>query len=329
MAPKKQQAKNKPQPKKEYDYSGLEKGMRVQAESEGTYYAAEVVQVSTAKSRAKAPVKISFKGYEGYDAWVAGDKLRSKALKVKAPEKPEKKEKPKMQLQYWPIFAKNIAPALALEFGGFDWECGKSPGDKGTGDLWAEWMEMKFETVWAFLPNLKIDDKKTLGSELVILQYLAQRRRNLGGLNDDDWLTSQELMHQSEELYQKMAANLPTIMAKDKDKGKYEEFMSGDNKSTHSNAQGLQVYLKQFEDFYATRKGKDGKFTRSGKTVGELKLFATLQMLVMVKVDVLASYPNLTAFMKRLTEDPKVKGILEGTAKNMGGPKTQYFIAPP
>lgn len=81
MAPKKQQAK-KPQPKKEYDYSGLEKGMRLQAESDGSYYAAEVVQVSTAKNRSKAPVKISFVGYEGYDEWVAGDRLRSKTLKV-------------------------------------------------------------------------------------------------------------------------------------------------------------------------------------------------------------------------------------------------------
>jgi glutamine synthetase len=72
---------------KVYDYSGLEKGMRVQVESDGTYYAAEVVQVSTAKNRAKAPVKVSFKGYEGYDEWVGGDRLRSKALTAKAPEK--------------------------------------------------------------------------------------------------------------------------------------------------------------------------------------------------------------------------------------------------
>merc|ERR1719232_1913158 len=97
MAPKKKE------PKKVYDYSGLEKGMRVQAESEGVYYAAEVVLVSESKSRAKAPVKISYKGYEGYDEWVAGDRLRSKALKVTKEEKkkdddaPVKKERVKKE----------------------------------------------------------------------------------------------------------------------------------------------------------------------------------------------------------------------------------------
>lgn len=82
MAPKKQA-------KKIFDYSGLEKGMVCQAESDGTYYAAEIVTVSTSKNRSKAPVKVSFKGYEGYDEWVSGDRLRSKALKVQAPEKKE------------------------------------------------------------------------------------------------------------------------------------------------------------------------------------------------------------------------------------------------
>jgi hypothetical protein len=92
MAPKKQPVKPV---KKVYDYSGLEKGMRLQAESDGQYYAAEVVQVSTAKNRAKAPVKVSYKGYEGYDEWVGGDRLRSKALKAEEPKKEVKEKKPK------------------------------------------------------------------------------------------------------------------------------------------------------------------------------------------------------------------------------------------
>merc|ERR1740121_3190223 len=93
MAPKKQQAKKKPQPKKEYDYSGLEKGMRVQAESDGTYYAAEVVTVSTAKSRAKAPVKIHYCGYDdASDEWVGADRLRSKSIKPKSADSVGKTE---------------------------------------------------------------------------------------------------------------------------------------------------------------------------------------------------------------------------------------------
>jgi len=81
MAPKGAAKKEK----KEYDYSGLQAGMRLQAESEGVFYAAEVVQVSTSKNRVKAPVKVTWKGYEGYDEWVNGDRLKSKALKVVKP----------------------------------------------------------------------------------------------------------------------------------------------------------------------------------------------------------------------------------------------------
>jgi predicted NBD/HSP70 family sugar kinase len=79
-------------PAKSYDYSGIEKGMRVQAESGGTYYAAEVVAV---KSKSKAPVKVKFVGYDGYDEWVGGDRLRSKALKEKEAAEPKAKAKAK------------------------------------------------------------------------------------------------------------------------------------------------------------------------------------------------------------------------------------------
>ena len=78
MAPKQKKAATPA--KNIFDYSVLEKGMRVQAESDGTYYAATAVQVSTSKNRAKAPVKVSYLGYEGYDEWLGGDRLRSKAL---------------------------------------------------------------------------------------------------------------------------------------------------------------------------------------------------------------------------------------------------------
>mmetsp|Transcript_87479 Transcript_87479/g.155153 ORF Transcript_87479/g.155153 Transcript_87479/m.155153 type:complete len:523 (-) Transcript_87479:245-1813(-) len=67
---------------KVYDYSGLEKGMKLQVESEGQWYSGEVVTVAQGPKRAKAPVKVSYVGYTGYDEFVGGDRLRSKALKV-------------------------------------------------------------------------------------------------------------------------------------------------------------------------------------------------------------------------------------------------------
>jgi len=108
MAPKKA-AKA---PKKVYDYSELEKGMRCQAESDGAWYAAEILQVSDSKSRAKAPVKVSYKGYEGYDEWVNGERLRSKALKVTT-EKKEPKAKPERKV----IKVGDKIPAITIDEG--------------------------------------------------------------------------------------------------------------------------------------------------------------------------------------------------------------------
>merc|ERR1719188_1830336 len=71
--------------------------MRVQAESDGVYYAAEIITVSGSKNRSKAPVKVHFCGYtQDYDEWVDGSRLRSKALKKEvANEKGPKNEVPK------------------------------------------------------------------------------------------------------------------------------------------------------------------------------------------------------------------------------------------
>jgi len=72
-----------------WDYESLTKGMRVQAESEGKYFAAEIVAVSKQKGKAN-PVKVHWVGYtKDSDEWVGGDRLRSKNLtkanaKVKA-----------------------------------------------------------------------------------------------------------------------------------------------------------------------------------------------------------------------------------------------------
>jgi len=67
------------------DYSGLEKGMRLQAESEGKWFKAEVVALSNKKG-SNAPVKVNWVGYtSASDEWVGADRLRTKAIKMKAP----------------------------------------------------------------------------------------------------------------------------------------------------------------------------------------------------------------------------------------------------
>lgn len=79
-APKpKAKAKAKAKAKPQMDYSGLQKGMRLQAEADGKYWAAEVVAVS--QKRKDAPVKVTFIGYDKqYDEWLGAERLRSKVI---------------------------------------------------------------------------------------------------------------------------------------------------------------------------------------------------------------------------------------------------------
>jgi len=226
----------------------------------------------------------------------------------------------KYVLTYWPIKAKNIASALALEIVGADWEPGPGPGSKGTGDLWAEWLEIKPTTPWGFLPNLATPDGRTLGSELAILQYLGRKFPALAGESDEDFCKSQELIHQSEELYQKLSKVVPTIMATDKSPEEFKTFWDGNDPNTHSSAQGLRVYLEQFNKYL----GSGDKCTTSGFTLGEIKLYSVLVLLDLIE----PKFPfpeNVANFMKRCNADARVRKVMDVTLKDT----SQYFITPP
>jgi len=226
-------------------------------------------------------------------------------------------------LTYWPIKAKNIAAALALEQAGMEWEFGAGPGSKGTGNLWAEWLEMKPDTVWGYLPNLQVPGGRTIGSELAILQYIARKNPVLGGESDDDFNASQELLHQSEELYQKFSKLMPTVMAKDKSPEEYNKFWTGNDPTTHSSAQGLLVYLSQFESYMDKCGAGDDKYTTTGMTIGEIKLYATLALAQLVDAAV-PFPPKVSAFMARFNADAKVRAVMDGNVSSCG----QYFIPP-
>jgi len=76
--------KSKKLPKVKVDLSVLEMGTKLQAESDGVWYAAEVLSVSTAERRANAPVKVHFVGYTAAsDEWVGAGRLRSKLLRAR------------------------------------------------------------------------------------------------------------------------------------------------------------------------------------------------------------------------------------------------------
>lgn len=92
---------------KVWDYSGLEKGMKLKAEADGKYYSAEVVTVAKAKNRAGGPVKVHWVGYTAAsDEWVGADRLRSKALTVKKPEDKQRK-KPELSAEQLEVLQKS------------------------------------------------------------------------------------------------------------------------------------------------------------------------------------------------------------------------------
>jgi hypothetical protein len=227
------------------------------------------------------------------------------------------------ELLYWPIKAKNIAPALALTFTGSDWKSGAGPGSKGTGDLWAEWLDIKPTTTWGYLPNLVVPGGKTIGNELAILQFIARKNPAFGGESDADFHTSQELLHQSEELYQKLAKWVPTIMAADKSPEDFKAFWRGNDARMHSSSYGLLVYLAQFETFMATCGVGNDRYTAFGTTIGEIKLFATLYLVTLI--DPQLQLPgNVAAFVSRFNEEKAVVATLDKLKDT-----AQYFIAPP
>eukprot|EP01063_Lacrimia_lanifica_P008997 TRINITY_DN16043_c0_g6_i1.p1 TRINITY_DN16043_c0_g6~~TRINITY_DN16043_c0_g6_i1.p1 ORF type:complete len:252 (+),score=98.89 TRINITY_DN16043_c0_g6_i1:114-758(+) len=211
-----------------------------------------------------------------------------------------------------------------MEVAGAEWELGAKPGDKETGDLWGEWLHMKWEQVWGFLPNLQLADGTRVGSELAILQYLARKYPVLAGATDEDFVKSQDLLHQAEELWTKLATKASTVM-QEKPKADFDAFVNGDDKNTHCSSQGLQVYLWQFDEFFAKRGGTAGGFS-----IGEVKLFAVLAVLETVVSGAVKAdkFPHLKAFYDRVAADPRVQSVLKGAAKNMTKPFGLYLVAP-
>ncbi|CAE7750982.1 SPAC4G8.04 [Symbiodinium sp. CCMP2592] len=91
------------------DLTAVKKGLRLHAEAEGKYWAAEVLAVNPKKGR---PVKVHFLGYHTqYDEWLRAERLRSKAI---VPLK--EKEVPKAPFgSTMPPFAKQLLLAKYLE----------------------------------------------------------------------------------------------------------------------------------------------------------------------------------------------------------------------
>lgn len=79
-----------------------EVGTILHARYEGEFYVADVVAVAKGKSRAKAPVKVHFKGWDDADTWVALSDLKCKALGLKGTKEQEAAPKAKAKSEEAP-----------------------------------------------------------------------------------------------------------------------------------------------------------------------------------------------------------------------------------
>jgi len=183
-----------------------------------------------------------------------------------------------------------------------------------------DWKSMKAKTPFLELPILEVPGIGTIGHELAILNYIGQQSPAMGGANSKEFVISQQLMNQAEDIYQKLT-KLKTGLISGEDA---EAFWSDEDEQTHNRNFGIKVFLKLLEGFYANCGGTGGKFTSSGTTVGECKLFATLHTCKLIKDGLLTSYPGLSRLYDRFAAEEKTQAILKGTGK-MPGEFAQYF----
>jgi len=232
-----------------------------------------------------------------------------------------------MEFTYFPLWAKGPAPALALAHGGLEHTCKLQPLD-------ASWPPKKASLTWSALPSLEVPGLGQVGQQIAILNFIAERGGpKLKGADEKEFAISQELMQEGEDIYCAiMNRGAATIFAKDKNKDTYEKFWA-DDAVVHNQQQGMTRFLQLLEKYYQDLKCSGGKFTASGVSVGECKLFESLHICVLIKAELLNGYPGLKEFYDRFKADPITADFLQTGGKfGPHGPEegicTKYYILP-
>jgi hypothetical protein len=114
-------------------------------------------------------------------------------------------------VNYFPVFAKGPAIALALDLAGLDWEGVFLKPGSTMENIGADWGELKPKTPFGELPLLTTPDLGDIGHELTILNYIG-KKTSLGGADDREFCISSQLMQMAEDIYQKLIKIQPTLM---------------------------------------------------------------------------------------------------------------------
>lgn len=223
-----------------------------------------------------------------------------------------------LTLCYFQLYAKGPPAALALNHAGVAWQ-GRFP---------EAWKEEKPLTPWGELPTLEIPGVGVIGHEMAILNYIGSLSPAVGGATTAEYVNSMQLMAQAEDIYARLTRMQDTIFAKNKvPREELQALWNSNDATTHNRSYGIDVFLRKLEAFHdSCGTAAKGRFTSSGVSVGECKLFGTLLMLKLIKGDILGPYTALTQFYERFAAEPKTVDILENGG-NFPEPFKQYFIA--
>jgi hypothetical protein len=224
------------------------------------------------------------------------EKAKAKAkVKVKAKAKEPAEKKP-VKLHYFPLKARGFPALLALEVGKVNYEAVVIPFDN--------WPEAKASGKYPFgyLAGLELADGTMINETNAILFTVGQLARLNGGSLKDFGISTM-LACKAAEVFTEFTKVQPTIMT--------VKNWDGSKASALKEAEGkFNDYFEQFENLCSD----DGKFTRSGKTTGELHLFSCLFHMKVSEFKTEFS-PKLQKFYDRVAALDGVKKCCEEKSK--------------
>jgi len=210
--------------------------------------------------------------------------------------------------------AKGLGPLICLEVSELDFT-GAFAGPKDSGST-VDWKELKPRTPFGQLPLLQ-DGELMVAQTAAICQYIGRKSSSLGG-SDHDFAMSNMLLAETEDIYSATSKLCPTVFVTldDPKKQGLEGYKRWEDEEVPAHLDRLEQLLKENDTL---------GFTESGKTVGELYLFAMLHQLVLVLPKVLDARNHLKAFYEATFARPAVKKVLDGESAFA---MKQYFVAP-
>jgi len=132
---------------------------------------------------------------------------------------------------------------------------------------------------------------------------------------------SQQLLSEAEDIWTKLASITDSCFAKKDAKDiaqQREEFWeTPTDQVIHNKKAGLAYHLGHLEAFHKATGGKAGRFTATGHTVGECKLWAVLHVILAHVKDnsVLEPYPGLRSFYEAVMETSECQALLADGAQ--------------